>query len=302
MYLNIGIITVRGPDYHPTRRLAEAAGKRGHAVVPIHPYRVWPGYDNGKPVVAGLSAGKMPHVVLPRQGADVGDSCLALVKHFDLMGIPVINDFDAIRLSRNQFYTLQSLSAVGVAFPDTVFINNVDGIGPAVGQVGGYPVVVKQVSGRQGKGVVRVASRREADELAATGLDRRSGLLVQRFLPPEGRGDLRVFMIGDKVAGAIELKPPAGDFRANYHISGESRAVDLSPEIAATALSAAKALDLEIAGVDIIVPAGGGAMVIELNYSPGFKGLEAATGLDIAGMIIDYAVERCHREGSAALR
>lgn len=301
MGLNIGVITVRGAGYHPTQRLAAAADRRGHAVIPIHPYRVWPGYGDGKPVLEGLPKSRIPHVVLSRQGADVGNSCLALVKHFSLMGIPVVNDFDAVRFSRNQYYSLQSLSEAGVPFPDTVFINDADGVIPAVERLGGYPVVAKQVSGRQGSGIVLISSPREAEHMAVDQLERRAGLLVQRFLPPGERRDLRVFLIGGKVAGAIEMTPPTGDFRSNYHISGESHAVDVSPEVAGLALSAANALNLEIAGVDIIVPAGGNALVIELNYAPGFKGLEAATGLDIAGMIVDYAVDRCGVRASSSL-
>ncbi|GAI93448.1 unnamed protein product, partial [marine sediment metagenome] len=105
---------------------------------------------------------------------------------------------------------------------------------------------------------------------------------------PAGRQDIRVLVIGGKVAGAMELRPKEGDFRANYHLSRESRPRDLTSELEGIALKAAAAVGLEIAGVDLIVDQNDRVNVIEVNYSPGFKGLEAATGLDIAGLIVDY--------------
>jgi ribosomal protein S6--L-glutamate ligase len=98
-------------------------------------------------------------------------------------------------------------------------------------------------------------------------------------------------VIGGKVAGAMKLKPKPGDFRSNFHLTQRSWPVELPAEWEEIALKAAEALGLEIAGVDLIVDDRQKARVIELNYSPGFTGLEAATGLDIAGRIIDYVIE-----------
>jgi len=116
------------------------------------------------------------------------------------------------------------------------------------------------------------------------------GVLVQAFIPPDRRRDLRAFVIGDTVAGAVELTPPKGDFRANVHIGSDPTAVTLSPELTATAVKAAHAMEMEIAGVDMIVPLGGSPLVIEVNSAPGFRAMEVATGKDIAGEIIDYVL------------
>jgi ribosomal protein S6--L-glutamate ligase len=290
MGLNIGIITVRDHDYHPNRRLGEAASERGHRITLVHPYRVWPVLNSSEPTLIGQSGMDFLDVVLPRQGATIGDSCLALIRHFSLMGIPVINDLDAIRLAKNQFLTLQTLTAARIPIPETVFVNSPDGFQGALAQLGGYPVVAKQVSGRQGDGVILVETSAGAESVTEKHLDARKGLLVQRFIPLAGRQDIRVLVLGGKVVGTMELRPKQGDFRANFHLSRDSRPKDLSPQQEEIALKAASAVDLEIAGIDLIVDQKDRVSVIEVNYSPGFKGLEAATGLDIAGRIVEYVV------------
>jgi ribosomal protein S6--L-glutamate ligase len=291
MGMNIGIITVRDRAYHPNRRFGEAASERGHRTTLVHPYRVWPALKGGEPTVVGQPNMDTLHAVLPRQGATIGDSCLALIRHFSLMGLPLVNDLDAIRLTKNQFLTLQALTAARIPVLETIFVNSPQGLQEALAQLGGYPVVVKQVSGRQGKGITLVDSNADEEIIASRHLDKRKGLLVQRFVPLSGRQDIRVMVVGGKSLGAMELRPKQGDFRANFHLSKESRPIDLSPEQEAIALKAAYAVDLEIAGVDLIVDQKGGVSVIEVNYSPGFKGLESATGLDIAGQIVDYIAE-----------
>jgi ribosomal protein S6--L-glutamate ligase len=289
--MNIGIITVRGPHYHPNRRLREAADEQGHRVTLVHPYRVWSELEDNTLSLVGLPGKASLDVVLPRQGATVGDSCLALIRHFSLMGIPVVNDLDSIRLTKNKFLTLQALAKTRIPVLHTVFVNSAKGFHEALTRLGGYPVVVKQVSSRQGEGVILVEKKCNEQAVTRKHLDKRKGLLVQRFISPAGRQDIRVLVVGRNIVGAMELHPKKGDFRANYHLSKESRPRDLTPELARIALKAANAVGLEIAGVDLIVDKNGRVSVIEVNYSPGFKGLEAATGLDIAGRIVGYVAD-----------
>ncbi|MBA7642479.1 Ribosomal protein S6--L-glutamate ligase [subsurface metagenome] len=277
--MNIGLITVRGHDYHPNRRLGEAAAEQGHRITLVHPYRVWPGLEEGEPSLVSQPGMEPLDVVLPRQGATVGDSCLALIHHFSLKGIPVVNNLDSIRITRNKFLTLQTLATARIPLPDTLFVNSGEGFQEALARLGGCPVVAKQ-------------------SVICDHLDRFKGLLVQRFIPPAARQDIRVLVVGRKVAGAMELRPKEGDFRANYHLSGESRPKDLPPKLERIALKAAGAVGLEIAGVDLIVDQNDRVNVIEVNYSPGFKGLEAATGLDIAGTIVDYVASAYGRGGT----
>ncbi len=294
--MNIGIITVRDSDYHPNRRLSEAAAQYGHKTVLLHPYSLWPSLVESKPEVSGQPDVGTLDVVLPRQGATIGDSCLALIRHISLMGIPLVNDLDSILLAKNQFHTLQVLAASRILVPDTFFVNSPEGFKPVIARLKGYPVVLKQTSGRQGKGVILVKNKLNLDSAIHDHLDKRKGLLIQRFIPPVGRKDIRVLVVGGKVAGAVELKPKKGDFRANYHLSQKSRSLILPAELERLALKAADTVGLKIAGVDFIVGQDGRAMVLEVNYSPGFKGMEAATGLDIAAKIVEYVVTSYHKK------
>ena len=288
--MHIGIITVRDNTFHPTRRLIEAAGDRDHHATLIHPYRLWPVIaDNALQTTAAIRYEPLD-VILPRQGAEIGTSSRVLINQLQLMDIPLVNNLDAIRLTSNQFLTLQALAQAGVPVPDTLFINAPESIAKMPGYLADFPVVVKQINGRQGAGVDLARSRSELEELVKARLDRTQGLLLQQYLAPAERQDMRVLVIGGKVAGAMRLTPPPGDFRANYHLGASSRAHDPSDAAAQVALAAAEAVGLDIAGVDLIIDAKERIFVIEVNYSPGFKGLEGATGLDIAGLIIDYAV------------
>ena len=291
MGMNIGIITAEGYEYPPTKRLLEAAAQKGHRLIVIDPLQLWPILEGGRPGSVGKLDTSNLDVVLPRQGASVYDSSLTLVPHISLMGIPMVNDLDAIRLTKDQFLTLQALSAAQLPIPDTGFINSHEGFQSVLVRLGGYPVVVKQVSGRVGQGVFLVNDEHKARLILHLNLEPSKGMLVQKFIPPENRQDIRVLVIGGQLAGAMKLRPKKGDFRANFHLSKRSWPVDLPPEWEDIALRAADTLGLEIAGVDLIIDQHGEVSVIEVNYTPGFSGLEAATGLDIAGRIIDHLAE-----------
>ena len=296
MAIRIGIMTVQEPDYHPNRRLLEAAREAGHEGILIHPYHLWPKTAAGQLEMTGTLSGPLPHVVLPRQGAQIGDACLALIRQFQLMGVTLVNDMAAVSTARNKFLTQQMLTAAGLPCPDTVFVNDESGFYHAVDQLDGFPVVAKQVSERQGDGILRITDANDARERALPALDRHRGLMVQRYLPPEKRRDIRALVIDGEVVCAASLIPPKGEFRANFHLGSTIKATALASELEQTAVGAATAVGCEVAGVDMIVDKDDRPFIVEVNYSPGFKGMEAATGLNIAGRIIDFAAERYHQK------
>ena len=156
---------------------------------------------------------------------------------------------------------------------------------------GGFPVIVKTLNSRQGRGVTLVESIQMAEFITENILGRGMGLLVQEFIPPEKRKDIRVLVLGGRVVGAMELEPRDGDFRSNIHLKGKSSPLALEGHLKELAIRSSRIMGLEISGADIIVDAHGSAKVIEVNYSPGFRGLEAATGLDIASLIVTYVTE-----------
>lgn len=290
--VRIGVVTVKGPGYHPTARLSEAASARGARVVRVHPYRHPAGIVGGRAMLAAALDGGMPHALLPRQGAEIKTACLPLIAHFEQAGIPVVNGLRAILTVRHKFLAMQAFAAAGLGVPDTLYVGDGQAYAEATARLGPGPVVVKPVRGRQGSGVACLTPGQRLPEPLAFELDQGNGLLVQAFIDPAVRRDLRVLVVGGQVVGAMALTPAAGEFRANFHLGARSRAVDPSPEIAAAALGAAEAVGLEIAGVDLMRLENGRILVLEANYAPGFRGLEQATGLDVAGRIIDYVLSR----------
>lgn len=284
--MNIGIVTVRGPDYHPNRRLLEAAGTRGHAATLIHPYQSWPAVVDG-----GLQVRGDPLAVdmlLPRQGAEIGDSSLSLLEQAALSGVTVVNGPEAVRTASSKYRTCRALALAGVPVPETVLVNTPDAAAKASEAVGGYPVVAKPPSGRQGRGVFLASDEEALRGYLAEAADLQRGIVIQRFIGPEKRRDLRILVLGAGAAGAMAMKPQGGDFRSNFHLTGESAPTRLERPIETLATAAAAAVGLQIAGVDLVIDAAGRPWILEVNYAPGFRGLEAATGLDIARAIIEH--------------
>lgn len=291
--MKIGVMTVNGFDFHPNRRFREEAGGMGHEIFLINPYAMACRIGKDGPQTffsSGLPGGIRPDLVMPRQGSPMGEYGFVLLEQWTRMGIPLVNGIRGVGIARNQFLTLQALAGAGLPIPSSCFVLNHENFFAAVAELGGYPVVAKQVNGMGGDGVARIDSRKAAEDYLACLFDPVKGLLVQAYVAPQGRRDLRLMVVGDEVAGAMALTPAPGEFKANVHQAGTAAATDPGPELGRMAVAAARACGLEVAGVDMMVTAQGRTMIVEVNYSPGFRGLEGATGLNIAGRILAHAV------------
>ena len=290
MTLNIGIISVRGEDYHPTRRLMEAAARRNARVTVIHPYRVLPGVLDGRFLLYGQRAVECFDAVLPRQGAEIKTACLPLIAHFERSGIPVINGLQAISTVRHKYMALQALAAAGLPVPDTVYIGDATFFNAAVDRL---PAACRTYLSLDVAGIVCLQPGQSLPGESQAEIDQGRGLLIQTFIAPDLRQDVRVLVVGETIAGAMALTPRSGEFRANFHLGSANSPIALPAESADLALRATRAVGLEIAGVDLMLLKDGRQMVMEVNYAPGFRGLEAATGLDVAGAMVDYVISRC---------
>jgi ribosomal protein S6--L-glutamate ligase len=294
--VNIGVMTVNGWEFHPNARFRKEADTRGHQITLINPYDM--GCILGE---AGadifFDQGRLPDhlldLVMPRQGSPMGEYGFVLLNHFSCLGIPLVNRIQGVAIARNQFLTLQALAGAGLPVPETCFAVSREAVMGAIQRLGGYPVVAKQVDGMGGEGVVKLHDRDEADALLARQFIPQKGLVIQAYIPSSGRRDIRMLVIGGQVAGAVTLTPRPGEFKSNLHQQGRPCAFTPDPALARMAVTAAKACALEIAGVDMMTDARGRVMVHEVNYSPGFRGMEAATGLNIAGDILDHALGQC---------
>jgi len=286
--MNIGVLTVNNFDFHPNRRLKQAAEEQDHHIILINPYDMLSEIAGQQFNFSIKETDQSLDVVMPRQGAPMGDYGLVLLRQLMQNGIPLVNGLTGITIARNQFITLQALASAGLPVPDTVFITKKENFAKAVDRLGGYPVILKQVDGMGGDGVIRADMEADGLDFLNRHLKAHRGVIVQQFFTPENRVDTRLFVIGNKVAGAMQLTPRDAEFRANIHQNGQANVIKPSSELIEIAIKSAKACHLEIAGVDLIAARDCTPRVIEVNYSPGFRGLEAATGLNIAGQIIDY--------------
>ena len=296
--MNIGILSVRDGSYHPNRRLMEAASRAGHSISLIHTRDCLSVTGSGlnRLEIRGMD---LPDVLLPRIGATINDYAMGVVRQFELSGVSLVNGFQSILVARNKFLTLQTLACHGVNVPHTFLVVNFQGFERAVEALGGYPVVAKLPVGRQGTGLLLVDSPVTA-AFAINNLQEVSkGMLVQEYMPPGRRREIRAFVVGDRVVGAMELSPVPGDFRSNIHLKGQGRRVTLDRDLGDLALRSVSAVGLEIAGADIMIGEDGAPKVVEVNYSPGFRGLERVTKLDIAAEIVRYLE---HRAGDRRLK
>lgn len=285
--MKLAILSRNGKLYS-TRRLVEAARARGHSVRVLDPLRCYmhissDGFDmhyKGAPI-ADYNA------VIPRIGTSVTRYGTAVLRQFELMGADTPNPSDAILKARDKLRAHQLLAAQGIGLPTTVFGDNPDDTGDLLSMLGPPPHVIKLNEGTQGAGVMlteKMSASRGVIE-ALRGLY--AQFLVQEFIAEAKGADLRCFVVGGHVVGAMKRQSPRGDFRSNLHRGGTAVAIEPSADEIDTAVRAARVLGLGIAGVDLI-RSHRGPLVLEVNSSPGLEGIEGATGLDIAGMIIDH--------------
>jgi ribosomal protein S6--L-glutamate ligase len=237
-------------------------------------------------------------VVIPRIGASITSYGLAVVNQFEMMGVPVVNPSMGIFRSRDKLRCLQILAQQGLDIPRTVMARDRTGIEQAVEQVGGLPAIIKLIQGTQGVGVMIAHTMDEIRTILDTFWSLGQEILLQEFIAESRGADVRALVVGDRVVGAMRRKARAGEFRSNLHRGGRGMVLELTPELTETALRAARGVGLDIAGVDML-ESRTGPKIMEVNSSPGFEGLEGATGLDIAGEMIAHAVRRAH-EGSRA--
>ncbi len=223
--------------------------------------------------------------ILPRIGASITDYGIAVVKQFEILGAYVVNGSRAIAESRDKMRCLQVLTEAGLQVPITALGRSTHGLRQAVNATKGLPVVAKLLRGTQGVGVMLFHTPISLKTVVETfrGLD--EDLLLQQFIAEGAGRDYRAFVVGNRVIAAMMRTAKAGEFRSNIHQGGEGTLVKLPANYQRAAVLATKTLGLEVAGVDIMA-SHDGPMILEVNSSPGFEGIEKATGLNIAAMIV----------------
>jgi ribosomal protein S6--L-glutamate ligase len=211
----------------------------------------------------------------------------AVLRQFEMMGTYVINDSVAITRSRDKLRSLQLLSRKGLGLPITGFAHSPDDIPDLITMVKGAPLVIKLLEGTQGIGVVLAETNQAAESVIQAFMGMKANIMVQEYIKEARGADIRCFVIGDKVVASMKRQAADGEFRSNLHRGGTASVIRITPEERSTAIRAAKAMGLRVAGVDLL-RSNHGPVIMEVNSSPGLQGIESATGKDIAGMIIEH--------------
>lgn len=285
------IVLSRDTKLYSTKRLVEAIESRGHNARVVNHVKCDILIEKKNPQILYNGQPLLDvDAVIPRIGASVTFYGTAVVRQFEMMKVFSTTESQALVRSRDKLRSMQILTRSGVGIPKTVFTNYSKDVGSIVDSVGGAPCIIKLLEGTQGLGVVLADTKKAAVAVCEAFNSLKARVIVQEFIK-ESRGiDVRAFVVDGRIVGAMKRTGKEGEFRSNLHRGGTASLIELSHEEEVTAIKAAKALGLHVAGVDML-QSDRGPLVIEVNSSPGLEGIEAATGQDIAGEIVKF-IER----------
>lgn len=294
--MKIAILS-NGPGNYSTKRLRDVARARGHEVKIIKYKECYASIEQNNPTVsyrgedlAGFDA------IIPRIASSMTKYGTAIVRQLEMQGVYTASSSLAINRSRDKLRSMQLLAKSGVGVPKTVFSRNSTDIDDLIEKLGGTPVIIKLARGTHGNGVVLAESKKAAKSvLQAFYLTNEDGtnVLLQEFVKESAGTDIRVFVVGGRVVASMKRQSLDDDFRSNLHKGGEGTIVKLTEEERKMAIKAAKAMGLNIAGVDMM-RSDRGPLILEVNASPGF-GIESVTGRDVATPIIEYIEQNAKR-------
>ena len=289
--MKIAILS-RNPNLYSTRRLVEAAEKRGHKARVLDHLKCDIIIEQNNPLIyykgekiSGFDA------IIPRVGASVTFYGSAVVRQFEMMSVFTTTNSQAIVRSRDKLRSLQILARAGVGLPKTAFTNYSKEEKNLVEVVGGAPLVIKLLEGTQGLGVVLAETKKAAQSVIEAFHNLKARVIVQEFIKEAKAADIRAFVVNGEVVGAMKRQGKEGEFRSNLHRGGSAAIVKLSRAEKSAALKATEALGLTIAGVDML-QSSRGPLILEVNSSPGLEGIEKATSVDVAAKIIQYIEDK----------
>ena len=284
--LRLAILS-RGPRLYSTRRLAEEARKRGLEPYIADPMKFSLFVADGRIDILHNGKPFNYEAVIPRIGHSITKHGVAVLRHLEQLGIWTANTGAGILQSRDKLHASQILARNRIPVPRTTYVRDIIDVETAVDFVGGLPVVIKVTQGTQGQGVFLRHTIREARNLVQGLLLTGRAVLIQEYIAESHGKDIRALVVGDRVVASMRRRARGREFRSNYHLNGTVEKVELLAEFEEAACRAARVLGLHIAGVDLL-EAKDGPLVLEVNSSPGLEGIEKASGVNVAGEIIDY--------------
>ncbi len=293
--MDIGLLSVSMGVYS-TRRIAEEAEKRGHYIELIDHTKCSVKLGSGKPKIYLREEDVTNEfdAIIPRIGSKVTKHGAAIVKEFEMNGVFCTAKSISITRARNKVRALQILARKGIPIPETLFSINPNNIESQIKILGGTPVIIKLQEGTHGSGVILAETKKSAKSIIDTLYKMDTSILIQKFIQESNGEDIRIFVVGNKIVASMKRISEAGEFRSNVHKGASTSVINPTPYERKIALKAVKYLDLGVAGVDLI-RSSKGPLLIEVNASPGLKGIEKATGVNIAKEIIEYVEKNAFR-------
>ena len=294
--MKIAILS-NGTGNYSTKRLRDVARERGHEVKIIKYRECYAEIEKNNPIVSYRGQDLRGYdAVIPRIASYMTRYGTAIVRQLEMQGIYTVSSSIAINRSRDKLRSMQLLAKAGVDIPKTVFSRNSTDIDDLLDKLGGTPVIIKLARGTHGNGVVLAESKKAAKSvLQAFYLSNEDGtnVLLQEFVEESAGTDIRAFVVGGRVVASMKRQSLDDDFRSNLHKGGEGTVVKLTDEERKMAIKAAKAMGLNVAGVDMM-RSSRGPLILEVNASPGF-GIEKVTGRDVATPIIEFVEQNAKR-------
>jgi ribosomal protein S6--L-glutamate ligase len=294
--MRIAILS-NGPGNYSTRRLKEEAIQRGHEVSVIKYKECYASIEQSNPTVSYRGEDLTKYdAVIPRIASHMTSYGTAIVRQLEMQGVYTVSSSIAISRARDKLRSMQLLAKYGIGIPKTVVSRNSTDIDDLLEQIGGTPVIIKLARGTHGNGVVLAETKKAAKSvLQALYLTDEEGtnILLQEFIEESAGTDIRAFVVGSRVVASMKRQSLDDDFRSNLHKGGQGTSVKLTEVEKKTAIKAAKAMGLNIAGVDLM-RSERGPLILEVNASPGF-GIEKITGRNVAGAIIEYVEQNAKR-------
>jgi ribosomal protein S6--L-glutamate ligase len=289
MGLRLAVLS-RGPRLYSTKRLVEEAKKRGIDVEVCDPMKFSLVVSDGTVDVLHKGRHFTHDAVIPRIGHSITQHGVAVLRHIEQLGIWTANTGQGILQSRDKLQASQILARNRIPVPKTVYVRDILDVEQAIETVGGLPVVVKVTQGTQGEGVFLRHTAFEVRNLVQGLLVTGKSVLVQEYIAESHGKDIRALVVGDEVVACMRRRARGREFRSNYHLNGTVEKVELPEGYADAACRAARVLGLNIAGVDLL-EGKDGPLVLEVNSSPGLEGIEKASGVNVAGAILDYVMD-----------
>jgi ribosomal protein S6--L-glutamate ligase len=278
----------RNPKLYSHRRLVEAAEQRGHEIRIFDTLKCYMNITSHRPELRISGENIVGYdAVIPRIGASVTFYGLAVLRQFEMMNVYPLNESVSIGRSRDKLRSMQLLARAGIGLPVTAFAHDTKMTDEIIGITGGAPVVIKLLEGTQGVGVILGETPKSAQSIIEAFRGVRVNILVQEFIKEAGGTDIRALIIGGKVVAAMQRTGAEGEFCSNLHRGGSAKSIKITAEERSTAIRSAKCLGLNVCGVDML-RSNHGPVVMEVNSSPGLEGVEKATGIDVAGKIIEF--------------